>query len=544
MNRNIVAATTTRRYRWLAALLLPAALLSPARAEEMPKAQTGAANEPPAYWREYLQRARVAEAIADPLQRCLAFPDLPGNAWPQGHAAAHCRAHTVPFIGFDEIAELVRRGDTVTLESKMSDLLRRHFVDGPDFSENIHDVFDGFTVSQAGADEVSRKWLQLAPDSTYANLARGAYLKNMAWQARGTKYAADTPQEAMDRMVALFAQAIPLLKKAIEIDPKAMPAYAMLVEISKSGSMDKAQRYVVSAGFAQDPACINLLRHQLFALLPRWGGSYTEMEAALERARPFLAARPTIAVRFADPHLDMGSRLFDQSLYGQAEAALDEGIRAGSDEATLQQAAKVAIDRKDGHRDLWKAQAYLLQVARFSNISPRWQRQLGQLLVWSGEAARAIPYLQASLKAEPDSAYAHYWLAIASHTEQQMDLADANYLVAMRDPAFALDSALEGAHLWVFQRRADKAKPYIDMLASDFPDNGYGRYLKLLYDPLLTGRVNEEALRRFVKETPPGDDRRLAAAIGHLNEMLAKMDDMRAKLERGEPVPELEAMKR
>lgn len=543
MNRNIVAATT-RRYCWLAALLLPLLLLSPAWAEELPKVQPDAANEPPAYWREYLGRARVAEAIADPLQRCLAFPDLPGNAWPQGHAAAHCRAHTVPFIGFGEIAELVRRGDTATLESKMSDLLRRHFVDGPDFSENIHDVFDGFTVAQAGADEVSRKWLQLAPDSAYANLARSAYLKDLAWDARGGKYVADTPQQNLDRMSAYFAQAIPLLKKAIDIDPKAMPAYAMLVNIAKSGSLADMERYAVSAGFAQDPACINLIRHQMLALLPRWGGSYTEMEAALERARPFLATRPAIAVRFADPHLDMGERLFDQALYGQAEAALDEGVKAGSDEATLQQAAKVAIDRKDGNRDLWKAQAYLLQVARFSNISPRWQRQLGQLLVWSGEAARAIPYLQASLKAEPDSAYAHYWLAIAAHTEQQMDLADANYLVAMRDPAFALDAALEGADLWVFQRRADKAKPYIDTLASDFPDNGYGRYLQLLYGPLLTGRVNEEALRRFVKDTAPGDDRRLASAIGHLNEMLAKMDDMRAKLERGEPVPELEAMKR
>lgn len=544
MDRNIVVAAATGRKPWLAALLLAAAALAPAWAEDAPKALTDEASKPPAQWREYLERAKTAEMIPDPLQRCLAFPDLPDNAWPQGHAAAHCRAHNVPFVGFDEIAELVRREDTATLESKMSDLLRRHFSESADFSENIHDVFDGFAVSQAGADEISGKWLQLAPDSAYANMARGVYLKNLAWEARGGKYAADTPQQKLERMAEYFAQAIPLLEKAIEIEPKAMPAYAMLLNISKSGSMAGLERYAVSAGFEQDPACIDLIKQQLLALLPRWGGSYAAMEAAVERARPFAAARPAIAVRFADPDRDMGERLFDEELYGQAAAALDEGIKEGSDEATLQQAAEVAIDRKDGFGDRWKAQAYLLQVARFSNISPRWQRQLGQLLVSSAEPGRAITYLQASLKVEPDSTYAHFWLAVAAHGAQQADLADANYLVAMRDPAYALDSALQGAQLWVLQRRADRAKPYVDKLTLAFPNDGYGRYLRLLYDPLLTGRVNEEALRRFVKETPPGDDGRLAAAVGHVKETLANMDDIRARLERGEPVPELEAMKR
>ena len=33
-------------------------------------------------WRTYLTKAREAERIEDPLQRCLAFPDLPANHWP------------------------------------------------------------------------------------------------------------------------------------------------------------------------------------------------------------------------------------------------------------------------------------------------------------------------------------------------------------------------------------------------------------------------------------------------------------------------------
>lgn len=39
---------------------------------------------------EFIKRARVADAIVDRYQRCLAFPDLPGTSWPAGQTARYC----------------------------------------------------------------------------------------------------------------------------------------------------------------------------------------------------------------------------------------------------------------------------------------------------------------------------------------------------------------------------------------------------------------------------------------------------------------------
>ena len=50
-------------------------------------------------WRAYLVKAREAERIEDPLQRCLAFPDLPDNSWPAGHATGADVVVLIPVAG-------------------------------------------------------------------------------------------------------------------------------------------------------------------------------------------------------------------------------------------------------------------------------------------------------------------------------------------------------------------------------------------------------------------------------------------------------------
>jgi uncharacterized protein (TIGR00266 family) len=63
----------------------------------------------PAGVREFLVAARAADLIADPLDRCLAFPDLPGNRWPMGLAKAHCEADFGPRITLARVRVLLDR---------------------------------------------------------------------------------------------------------------------------------------------------------------------------------------------------------------------------------------------------------------------------------------------------------------------------------------------------------------------------------------------------------------------------------------------------
>lgn len=174
---------------------------SSVRAEQAPaipeEPQLERYQELPEPWREYMIRARAAERIADPLQRCLAFPDLPGNRWPEGHAAAHCRHHFgAQGPTLEELDDLVAQGELARLEQTFDRILARHFAEAEP-GEEIHDtLYDQMLAGTAEIDRITAAWIGQAPESAYANLARGAYLRGAAWKARGEDIASETPRKA------------------------------------------------------------------------------------------------------------------------------------------------------------------------------------------------------------------------------------------------------------------------------------------------------------------------------------------------------------
>jgi hypothetical protein len=111
----------------------------------------------PEPWRSYLIQARAADAIADPMQRCLAFPPIPGSQWPAKLLPAHCEWA----FGFDDFSlDMVRKsldaGDLGGLEKRYRELQERHFSE-TDFSEQIHHALDIFDASyESGA--LSKRW--------------------------------------------------------------------------------------------------------------------------------------------------------------------------------------------------------------------------------------------------------------------------------------------------------------------------------------------------------------------------------------------------
>ena len=100
-------------------------------------------------WRAYLVKAREAERIEDPLQRCLAFPDLPDNNWLAGHAAAHCRHHFgIRRPSLEDIEGMVQRGEMADIEALFDASLARHYST-EHFSDDIHDTFNYLLTSKA-----------------------------------------------------------------------------------------------------------------------------------------------------------------------------------------------------------------------------------------------------------------------------------------------------------------------------------------------------------------------------------------------------------
>lgn len=487
---------------------------------EKPAAQVF--TDAPAPWHDYLVKARAAERIADPLQRCLAFPDLPGNHWPAGHAAAHCRFLALrrhPVLSLDAVAGYLSRHDAAGLRTRLDGYLARHF-DSRRHGEDIHTVFDQFHAD-ARSDRLSLQWLQQAPADPYANLARARYLVAKAWKERGGQYAKDTPASNMENMDALVDRSVPLFQKAIEFEPQLMPAYIGLMD----AAMLIGRRDLIDAAFAraieQDPACLFLVRQRMRTLLPRWGGSYPALQAYMEQLEPLLGAHPGIAIYLPMAYEDRASyEQGDDYFKAPSAALLDKAVAIGSYVGTLDEAADIALNRVDAPSDPWRALALLLQEARFKRVDAWADRMIGWRLVRQ-EPEWALKYLARAQKQGPSSPWLHYLLGAAYYNTRQYAAAQRHYLIAIEDPDQRQASLEELGAMWLNDRElsrrqgAAKARPFVDRLLSEYPDDGQGWILRFECLHRLGRGVPMEDIRKFlaVADHDDPEQARLAASL-------------------------------
>jgi tetratricopeptide (TPR) repeat protein len=487
-----------------------------ARAEEPPaipeEPQLELYGELPEPWREYLIRARAAERIADPLQRCLAFPDLPGNHWPEGHAAAHCRDHFgVQGPTLEKLGELVERGELARLEEIFDESLARHFSRA-DASEDIHGTFN-YLLTGGGAeiDRITAAWLEQAPGSAYANLARGAYFNGAAWKARGAELASETPRENLRRMSGLVETAIPFFEKAVSINPRLIAAHTGMVDLGTLDSRPELEARAIALAEKVDPACVHLAKVRMRALQPRWGGSYEQMLAYARRISAHVPGRPYLAMHVGAPFADRGDRLVaDDQFTRETLEILEIAIATGSDEGAFRDAANVAINLTEGQPDPIKGAAYLLQESRFRETTAWGARQIAWQLV-GPEPEWSLKYSLRAVELEPGNTFANYLVGSGLGAVRRFDQAERAYRIAIEDPDYRQTSLREAAAMWLYgdaeaqEANAKRAGPYIDRLLREYPDDGRAWIMRLDHDMLMDRPVGIDLLRKVLAKLDRND---------------------------------------
>lgn len=491
--------------------LLAGVLMAPgAMAADLPpipgKAGVESIKGVPAPWREYLVGARAAERISDPLQRCLAFPDLPGNNWPARHAEAHCRYHNARVISLAEVEGYLQRDEAATLEGLLSGSLAKHFSD-EQFSEEIHLFFEQFQDANAETDRISALWLEKAPDSAFALLARGSYFEDAAWNARGAKWASETPRESLREMTRLADQAVPLIKQAIKAEPRLMPAYVAAMDVAKIDSSSGLGEWAFKSARKFDPGCTEVVRYRMVTLKPRWGGSYEAMLAYANELPALYGHRPQIAMYQGAPFGDRGDRLISDDQFTEETAdVLDIATTTGSSEAHLHDAANVALFRTDAARDRLKAVGYLLQESRFNNGGAWADRNIGWVLLDVDEPQWALKYLSRAVSAEPDNAWGQFLLGKAWHHSRRYEEGETHYRLALNDERQTRAALRELSYMWLYHAglpprdAATRAKPYIDRLLETYPDDGRGLLFRMDQMSMSGSRtIDQKQIMEFLK---------------------------------------------
>lgn len=466
----------------------------------------------PAPWRDYLLKAREAERIADPLQRCLAYPDIPGNQWPVGHVRAHCLDHGVRGMEIAAAQELLDAGKIDELDAYVRRVEAEH-ARKVDASEEIHYFFDQFAVE--GADAFTDAWLKARPDSPYALTARANFLSGAARRVRGGAYASETLRENMRQMTAYYDQALPLYRKAVQGAPGLIEAWNGMLSLAYRDSRGDLEMEAFNAANAIDPGCQDLVDIRMTSLQPRWGGSYEDMLAYAESLKPLLATRPILARQVAAPYGDRGDRLIAAKEVGaEARDILDIAVRIGSNEDFLVDGGKVAWQSEvPGVQDRWKGLGYLMQAARFG-VRDEWTHRMIAWGLLRDAPEISVRNVEIALKESPDSALLHYIAGAAYYNSKRPAQAEPHYLKAagdQKDTENRQASLRELVTMWMFdaglgpKEGSAKAKPFLDRLIREFPDDGRARMYRIQSEGALTGRISDEAVREFEKRADPKD---------------------------------------
>ena len=237
--------------------------LSPFTAEEM---------------RGFLAALKSVSDVADPIQRCEAFPDPPGSHWSREGTAAYCRYRRQVTMGFDELKRLVDSGKADEVDRRLG-AWAKDAQGHPAAVWRFLYVNFFFSRGPEGR-RVLEAWKQQRPDSAYAYAASGYSFVRDGWAVRGGELAKETPQLKFDAMENLLARADGDLRRALKLDPGLGEAYASLLELGMLEGDRQTMKEAMTEGLRIAPTCYGLYEALLQVTRPQWFGS-TQAQAAL-----------------------------------------------------------------------------------------------------------------------------------------------------------------------------------------------------------------------------------------------------------------------
>jgi tetratricopeptide (TPR) repeat protein len=418
----------------------------------------------------FVDAMKKAEAIADPLQRCLAYPDPPDSHWTRETVVAYCHFRLQPLLTFAEAQSLIQQGRSAELDRRLAAALHAQQADpAAGLLDRIYD-----TAFENGSFDIRPTldaWKRDSPNSAFAFAASGVAYVSMAVDARGSGYIKDTPDSSIRAMDNLLAQADGDLRQALALNPKLTVAHAALIH---AGGLGGGRDYVDAAirdALAAVPDDYMIYSTAMWTREPKWGGSLQAMDQLAAQAQTqrnpmlkmLLTARPFYEVWNCDC-----SREIELAAYPHV---VDELTGRGN----LARIGELASNA----RNQTMALIYQSEVLRFvpDDEDARVNRAFALIdydeTAWAvGDLGRLLATSPRNRRALDARAYAYEMLGDYAHAEK-----DFRALLAM-DPRDTRTLGKLGDLYVNWADNWDKGWAVADQLIRDQPDNAYGWLLR------------------------------------------------------------------
>ena len=466
----------------------------------------------------FVAAVRSAEQQADPLQRCLAYPDPPGSHWTHDAVVAYCHYRFQPVISFDEVKDLIEHGKTAELDRRMDEALQAQLTQPESRGQLDHIFFIAFDNGSFATRELLDAWKRESPNSAYAYAASGYAYVVMAHEQRGGKFAKDTPQDKMDAMDRLLRQADADLRHAMSLNPRITPIYVAMIHAAGLEFGEDYARQALVRGLSVDPANWSIYAQMMWLMQPQWFGSLQAMQrvadSALKHANqnPLLWIEKDIVAQYQANADGCGCAPPPQAF--NFPAALDE--LANSSE--LAAAGRTAADQ--GAAPI--AVVYLSEAIRFQSKTERLRQLRAKELALVGEKQMALDEANKLIALAPKDAgnYAARGDVYVYTGDTAQGVHDLETALAMNPDDDQVLGMLGGiytnqTHEW------DKAWDIADRIIRKYPDSPGGWVMRATIQENQPRTGLQDTYQYFL--THFGNDPQMKWQIDHMRELLSQV---------------------
>lgn len=348
--------------------------------------------------KSFLAAATSAESIADPLKRCLAYPDPPGSHWNRAAVEAYCQYRNQPIVTLAQARDLIQQGKAAELDRLLGAALQAQLTQPQARGRIDRTFFADFDDDSMDLRYLLDAWKRASPNSAFAYAASGYAYVQMAFKARGTNYINKTPQDSIDSMDRLLAQADADLQQARKLDPRITPIYTAMIQAGAYSLGADYMQQAVREGLRQDPANFTIYGQYLWAAQPQWFGSLSVMQHIVDESlkhadrNPLLLLyKPTVAAYVANIR-----DCCDQPVHvADFPAVFDDADEA----SVLSHAGNTAAD----HGQPGMATIYLSETVRFSVADFKDRLRLSQLIADENQPQLLMLHAQQLMAAQPEN---------------------------------------------------------------------------------------------------------------------------------------------
>jgi hypothetical protein len=400
----------------------------------------------------FIAAVAKADSIADPLQRCLSYPDLPQSHWNSDVTHAYCAYINRKTVQLQEIEALLKAGKGDEVDRIFQGYLDRQLHD-PNQRGLLDIAFKnaGFENANDNTRRVIDLWKQQLPHSAFALAASGVQYETAAEDARGEGLGEDLTYKQVDGMNQQTELAFKDLNQAVAINRSITAVYPSMLQAAAMVGDDAYMYQSVRLALSADPANYRIRSEMMNLAQPQWGSNFGGLSGQRAKDLALAAKNPLLWMVAQSPAASRAiCNCTNEESRRRVVLAIDKNLNSGrlinvasqvydSDRHLAVEIYSEALrfDPTDVDSLRWRSQEMIAlgdrqgATAAFSAVAQRFPTnnaiatQLGNVYAQAGDAKDAEATLLAVLQRDPDNYSAMGLLGdLYNHAGHQPDKAE------------------------------------------------------------------------------------------------------------------------